>query len=895
MQAARRQWALGGLLLILIAVSLWGLPAWAETNNTLRATVTEAKDVFARTVEQDIADNWLDALFYSLPLPDAGDEQTVLGSVSAAIRQVLRFANVGFMLLAGFLVLYYALMGVVETARSGRYAWGGARTWAPLRFVLVLALLLPVSSGLNLGQHVLIKVARMGSSLASNAWEAALETTNEALRGLVTPRPPDLRPVALRALDIAVCQAVYRGHYAQRRGDEAVRLLGGMDEARRVFPNRLAGERWIFANALHSEPPLCGGYRFETPALSYDAVNNADKLIADLDRTAHATAERLAVQSGALASLMAPAFVQGKTAEEGGGADLFGTIGNFIKEQQAFLEPRVTAATEAQARLADESLVLLSKRGWIAAGTIFWNVMKRQVELGSLADRAVPALDPPLLGHRVLDFMPIVDAMTANRLFRPLPPAQKEQVATFYERANASMREAHQWLYARPVTDSELVPATQLDLGDALTTGSEAARGFALLRRLIDQGFVTFGIWSRAPHDVKTRQDTLMLAKDMTQRPFAALAEIGRRYDAMGAWLMGTMGAQMAQPSVMAAAIVAFGLGGVLALGGFVLLFLVPLIPFVRFTIGVLVWLLAVFEAVASMPLVALASLNPTGEGLVTGAARRASCLWLAVFIRPFLTVFGFLVGWGGFFVGMAFIHALFGILIADLMPVRIDNLTELRVAFSLMYVGLVLILTNVVFRGISFFPERVLDWTGGMIMGASSVPTDMNSVAPVSAVAGGGSFAAASAEGGAAGQSGLASMFGETFRSSEGGRTAAAKAPMARENALFPQYRDKEPPPVVIPKTGLSAAAAAKEGMAAAGARVSREGATAIAVAKASVVMKPATEDIAKLAKQAGQAAHEIKGDIPAAPTKPSSSSAAQETTATETVVEQTDHKEKP
>ena len=74
-------------------------------------------------------------------------------------------------------------------------------------------------------------------------------------------------------------------------------------------------------------------------------------------------------------------------------------------------------------------------------------------------------------------------------------------------------------------------------------------------------------------------------------------------------------------------------------------MFLIPLLPFFRFFIGVLAWLLNVFEAIIAIPIVALAHLNLGGEGLGGGAMRRVYLLWLNIIIRPALTLFGLLVG----------------------------------------------------------------------------------------------------------------------------------------------------------------------------------------------------------------------------------------------------------
>ena len=52
---------------------------------------------------------------------------------------------------------------------------------------------------------------------------------------------------------------------------------------------------------------------------------------------------------------------------------------------------------------------------------------------------------------------------------------------------------------------------------------------------------------------------------------------------------------------------------------------------------AILLWLLELFEALAAMPIVAIAHLTPSGEGLSGAAAKQAYRLWIALLARPVL------------------------------------------------------------------------------------------------------------------------------------------------------------------------------------------------------------------------------------------------------------------
>ncbi|MDE2335753.1 MAG: hypothetical protein KGL10_00405, partial [Alphaproteobacteria bacterium] len=72
---------------------------------------------------------------------------------------------------------------------------------------------------------------------------------------------------------------------------------------------------------------------------------------------------------------------------------------------------------------------------------------------------------------------------------------------------------------------------------------------------------------------------------------------------------------------------------------GATLSFWLPALPLIRVAFAVLTWAVAVFEAVALLPIAALSFLSTTGEGW---DAKHVFLNWLDVFTRPVLTVVGF-------------------------------------------------------------------------------------------------------------------------------------------------------------------------------------------------------------------------------------------------------------
>jgi len=82
---------------------------------------------------------------------------------------------------------------------------------------------------------------------------------------------------------------------------------------------------------------------------------------------------------------------------------------------------------------------------------------------------------------------------------------------------------------------------------------------------------------------------------------------------------------------------------GMIGLGiGFILYYVLPILPFVYFFFAFSGWIKSIFEAILAMPLWALAHINIEGEGLPGPWATNGYFLLFEILLRPFLIVGGF-------------------------------------------------------------------------------------------------------------------------------------------------------------------------------------------------------------------------------------------------------------
>ncbi len=133
-----------------------------------------------------------------------------------AMWELFSFFSMGIFIIALFIFLYHVVTIVFEITQTGKtldslsdgeHSFG----WLPLRYLIALGLLLPVSNGLNSGQWITLYVAKFGSGLATNAWYAFNDKTGgtpigDTQKSLVAvPTPPDTIGLIKNLLLIKSC------------------------------------------------------------------------------------------------------------------------------------------------------------------------------------------------------------------------------------------------------------------------------------------------------------------------------------------------------------------------------------------------------------------------------------------------------------------------------------------------------------------------------------------------------------------------------------------------------------------------------------------------------------------------------------------------------------------
>jgi conjugal transfer/type IV secretion protein DotA/TraY len=146
---------------------------------------------------------------------------------------------------------------------------------------------------------------------------------------------------------------------------------------------------------------------------------------------------------------------------------------------------------------------------------------------------------------------------------------------------------------------------------------------------------------------------------------------------------------------------------------GFTLAYILPMFPFTRFFFAVLVWVAAVLEAVVAVPLIALAHLNPEGEGLPGQSAKAAYFYVFNILLRPILMIFGLVCGLLLFLIAVSFLTYTYNLAVASSGGTAYGHEMMSKIIYSIMYVAMMYICANHSFQLIDHIPEKALSWLG--------------------------------------------------------------------------------------------------------------------------------------------------------------------------------------
>ncbi len=651
----------------------------------------------------DIAKGWLDQLF---GVGGAGIP------TNAAFPTMLATYSNGCLVLAGIIVTYSAGVIVLETATTGVFF--GKRhsmVWAPVRLIFALGLLAPIGGGYNSGQLVVLKIAEWGSGLGTNVWTSFAEGILTGDMPLVYPNPPTMDDLVATILMSEVCKggldlenmtqiAASTGSGVQMSdpANHAVTVVSQdltrestmWEDAGNIFTlnwssvgdavvigtkevymkmdtqDSICGEIHYNAEAYDSGGSTLEGYlrNDSVPAPSSPPMSAAQAILSAHETTVANARGRLRAEAMRLLSFVHPA---GPNYEAGGspqidlGAmttdfarDLAMAIGNAINAMQGQTDERIGAEIRAY--------------GWIGAATFFHRIARVNAAIID-ASSSLPTFVKPNDGL-VEDVSPeTYDAMARVRQRLQVYLAQRGNVSA----QNAALRD------------------------DVEESKGRNASVEKILSGIRPSSTLIFNFDSPNPLNEISNLGHWLVGLALVMMTVGLVLDVIPWFDASG--FAGFL----------------FTVSGIILSAGFTLGMVLPLIPAIRFTFGILTWLVAIFEGLIAVPILALAHLRTDGEGLMGPLAQKGYFMMLQIFLRPTLMVFGLVVA-------LMCFNTIIGIMNQIFVPAIIDAQGGLGIFstlfMSIYYCIVCYTLANACFKIIDMMPNEILRWIGGDAIG---------------------------------------------------------------------------------------------------------------------------------------------------------------------------------
>ena len=583
----------------------------------------------------------------------------------SAVGDMLFAFNAGVLVLAGFLLVWHAAAGVVDTAREGRFGFGA---WAIVRIVTAIALMAPLPGGMNGAQHAVVGLAHLGGDFANAVWKPFSEEALAESRPIV-PRPREAlwRAAISRTLIAETCARAANGSAALAGDDPYVEIDEDEDDGTLSF--RYDGEGRGMPDAM------CGTIRF-----SGLGAGGAPGLAAEGHRRA-LTGLLPAIRSiaGRLAAHYVPGTpVYGRPLPdiEGlmAGRDLAGAYARSLDEA---LTRAASEEREALARVVAEDA---REASWMTAAS-FFNTIAHRVGLFQAAAHNVPAVALPT--PSLAEWAPAADA------------AVKGVAARL-----AQSRDYHPMLLSAANAGAGALPAAReeggmvsgllefIDLDSVVVADSG--------NPIADLAALGHGLLNAALAAV-----TVLMGAATGSGLLESIPFIGKGLDVFeSAW-------QVSDALVST-------LLGLLIVAGAVLAYVLPALPFIRFLFGILGWILNVAVAVLAVTVFAAAHVTREDGNRLTVQATRQGWLFLpALVLRPALMLLGLILGYFVFLAAIGLFNQVWLPQMRDagasagLGPVGF-------LAMLALYVIVAYGLLNASFKLIDLLPGAVLDWIGG-------------------------------------------------------------------------------------------------------------------------------------------------------------------------------------
>ena len=660
----------------------------------------------------DPGNDWTAQLIRSLfPIPGMagatggnaiGPEATVIGGMLGQLTGAVMVFMVAYL-------CYGLIQQSVAAAETARVLGNRTNAWLPVRLAFSGLMAFPVLGGFSTGHAVVAQVGLWGIGLARSEYQAAIQAIGPDAAPIAQPIIPGTKKVVAGLMQAELCRALVNAAAGNPNLVPAPQPITGVAAGLDGYVT------WSYSLAAGNETgtPVCGTVTIRRAG---NGVGNAVDAALDMSAAEQTVVTRVlqndirptaeSVAQSLWQSRQAASLNPMQNMLEAATADYTAALTEDATRVMATLRGQYTAQAMRSGNVgAQDAQAQIAALGWSGAGAYYAELGRLNGLTLSLLS-ATPTVNPPnwqgLGRYLSADLAPLVHA-----------------VAEFQERLNTFIA----------TTDPLDQPAGSADLFSGATPAGDGAGLLEqVTRRLsISEAVLKFFTTSLAP------------TANNWADPFAALIKLGHgmvlvALTALGA--AGLLASATATAGAMAwnaitlnfgAAVATFSghlvmnfLGtpifyGLMALliPGLVIAFVLPMIPMLMWTMGILGWLILFCEAMVSVPLWAFAHMTFQGDGL-HGRGLRGYGILFNLLLRPTLMLFGLFLSYFCFAAISRLIFMTFSIASGFALSAGwlVSNLLGVVVMLA-MFVLAHTVALIACFRMIALFPQHVPTWLG--------------------------------------------------------------------------------------------------------------------------------------------------------------------------------------
>lgn len=703
-----------------------------------------------------------------------------------ALHDMLAFYSMGIAVIGLLIFMYYAVAITVETAQTGTpFGRRFNHVWAPVRMIVALGLLIPISLGFNGAQLLTLYMAKWGSSLATNGWTLFVDvlvtrTVHQAggiaidpATGAVTattmvanpqyPKPNELlRFYTVLATCVQAYETIHNipidAYLVKASGASASQPLLGSDwaAANTFFENGpivvVFGHR---DPALHTTfkaqiRPYCGQITFApgdvtepgtvTIMTGYyeQLIRQPWRNIATDGATSLMAAANLPPPSGAqqdyfyfaALNIINLSLTPDSPNSMLPNADARDSIMAWWTNQVG----TVITAGVAQMLSDTQWIAKLNDYGW--GGAAIWYNKIAQLNgslLGAVSNLPSVSQWPEVMEYVSNEKTKQDKGTLADQIYLPRLSDGAEIVFP----KGGDSRISYALYEAYKIWNDAALTEYNPGVGGAINA-HPSKNAFV---DIVNAFFGTQGLYNmRDNANVHPLAQLVIMGKYLLMTSVRNLS-IGAAGSAGASWVIKILSLPDGSED-MAQAIVSlmWTIGSMTISIGFILYYVIPFMPFVYFFFQVGGWVKAIFEAMVGLPLWALAHIRIDGDGLPGSAAMSGYFLIFEIFLRPILTIFGLIGGISIFAAQVQVLNSIFELVVSNVTGFDRQAATALttgvgafsfvrggidQLFYTVIYVIIVYMMGTASFKLVYLIPNNMLRWMGSNVDSFGEIAKD--------------------------------------------------------------------------------------------------------------------------------------------------------------------------